>query len=212
MLSFLADWAWVLARALSGALILAFWGLHARHQRINRLSRMNESCAVLSIMALSVGMFVVWGPLKILTASSWGDGWCRWASCPGWILERQLLFLLASGATAIAAMALNAAAHAQLGRRSYDGVLVDDESKKGQGLVTGGIYAHVENPMYWSIMLAHLSAALGAGLRPELAAALPVSYVGMWLRVRSERAQMERVYGDAYREYASRFKRFRFLL
>jgi len=73
-------------------------------------------------------------------------------------------------------------------------------------LVTGGPYRHCRNPMY----LGHLIflAGLALALRSWLAAAVLAIHV-VWFdrRVREDEARLAALFGDPYRDYMTRVKR-----
>jgi protein-S-isoprenylcysteine O-methyltransferase Ste14 len=73
-------------------------------------------------------------------------------------------------------------------------------------LVTSGPYALTRNPMY----LGHLIFVLGLALafRSKLAAALGVGHaLRFWRRVHSDEERLQVLYGDEYRAYKMRVKR-----
>jgi protein-S-isoprenylcysteine O-methyltransferase Ste14 len=79
-------------------------------------------------------------------------------------------------------------------------------SRPPERIVASGPYRWTRNPMY----LGHLIflAGLAAALRSWAAAAVFLGHA-VWfdLRVREDEARLEKLFGDAYRDYRSRVKR-----
>ncbi len=105
----------------------------------------------------------------------------------------------------VAAVAFGAPAVAAFrrARTTVDPLHVDRAST----LVTSGIYARTRNPMYVAMTLAFAAWALWLG--GWWAWLGPAAFV-LWidrLQIRPEEAAMEALFGDAYRAYRSRVRR-----
>jgi protein-S-isoprenylcysteine O-methyltransferase Ste14 len=74
---------------------------------------------------------------------------------------------------------------------------------KATGLVSGGIYSRIRNPIYVSGTILVVGVALMMG-RPELLAILLVLIPVQIIRARREAAVLEAKFGDEYREYRKR--------
>ncbi|WP_210358050.1 methyltransferase family protein [Sphingomonas beigongshangi] len=80
--------------------------------------------------------------------------------------------------------------------------------RQDHALVTAGPFAHVRHPIYVAIALLLLATAIALGHVPRLVMALPLYALGTWLRIRVEEGLLLAAFGDAYRDYARRVKRF----
>ncbi len=74
-------------------------------------------------------------------------------------------------------------------------------------IITGGAYRYTRNPMYVAMALIQLGIGI-AVLNPWMVVLVPIS---LWLTyliaVRHEEAYLERKFGDPYREYKARVRR-----
>jgi protein-S-isoprenylcysteine O-methyltransferase Ste14 len=74
-------------------------------------------------------------------------------------------------------------------------------------LVTGGFFKFTRNPMYLGMVLALIGVALLLG---SLAAFLPIPVFAWWIQsrfIRQEETFLEETFGDAYREYRAKVRR-----
>ena len=89
-------------------------------------------------------------------------------------------------------------------------VRVDDKLfrfEKTTELVTSGIFRYIRHPMYSSLLLL----AWGIWLKQPLAATLPAALLAswlMWLTAKRDERECIEWFGDSYREYMTRTKRF----
>jgi protein-S-isoprenylcysteine O-methyltransferase Ste14 len=74
---------------------------------------------------------------------------------------------------------------------------------KATGLVSGGIYSRIRNPIYVSGMILVVGVVLMMG-KPKLLAILLVLMPAQIIRARREAAVLEAKFGDEYREYRQR--------
>jgi len=116
---------------------------------------------------------------------------------PGWLTIPGLLLI-------VAALALLQRSHADLGR-NYCGRL---EIIRDAQLVSSGVYRYARHPMYLSIFVFALGQALlvpnWIGGPSTLVSSLLIHAV----RVPREEAMMEDYYGDAWRAYRARTRRY----
>ncbi len=81
----------------------------------------------------------------------------------------------------------------------------DVEFKQGHKLVQQGPYRFVRHPIYTSILLMCLGAAIGRGSSAAFAA-LPCVFAGFWIKLRQEERLMERHFPDDYPAYKARVR------
>lgn len=79
--------------------------------------------------------------------------------------------------------------------------------ERARALVTGGVYRITRNPMYLGMVLLLLAWAvqLGAALA-LLAPPLFIAYIGRF-QIRPEEQRLQALFGDAYRAYCARVRR-----
>lgn len=75
-------------------------------------------------------------------------------------------------------------------------------------LVTWGPFAVIRNPIYVALFVWILVMALALGHWRGLVLAVPLYWIGTWMRVRREEALLRAQFGIAYDAYAARVKRF----
>lgn len=136
-----------------------------------------------------------WALLFVVAA--WSIGWALGLAAP---LEQPL----PGGMLVIAGVAL-----AVWGRLTFAkaGTEVMPASPANKVLVTGGPFRFTRNPMYCGILIITLGIALIVGTLTMLAA--PIAFF-LWVNFVSipfEEAKMERQFGDAYRDYKRKVRR-----
>src|SRR5579863_9245314 len=143
-------------------------------------------------------------PPPILYAGTFVVGWLidRWVPCaPHWLRPAPLHWL---GWALIVAGVLFAASAAGLFVRRR--TTLHPGGRPAQ-LVTTGPFALTRNPMYVSLTLVYLGAALVlARLWPLLLVVLPWAAVN-WLVIPFEEARLADIFGAAYAEYRRRVRR-----
>jgi len=77
------------------------------------------------------------------------------------------------------------------------------EVDPGQAVVTRGPYRWIRHPSYTGLLLIVAGFCLAAGSWLSLAACLILPLPAIVRRIRVEEAELERVLGDAYRDYAT---------
>ena len=99
----------------------------------------------------------------------------------------------------------------RLRRARKQGIVRVDEKlfrfEKTTELVTSGIFRYIRHPMYSSLLLL----AWGIWLKQPLAATLPAALLAswlMWLTAKRDERECIEWFGDSYREYMTRTKRF----
>jgi protein-S-isoprenylcysteine O-methyltransferase Ste14 len=75
-------------------------------------------------------------------------------------------------------------------------------------LVTWGPFATLRHPIYTGIFLLVIAVAIAFGHWRGLVVAVPLYWLGTWLRVREEERLLHARFGDEYEGYAARVKRF----
>lgn len=75
-------------------------------------------------------------------------------------------------------------------------------------LVTWGPYAWTRNPIYWGNFLVGLGMTLSSACFPLAILYVPLFWLEYYLIVRAEEAQLLKLFGERYREYAARVPRF----
>lgn len=114
-----------------------------------------------------------------------------------------LLLIVSAWLVTEAAVRLNRA-------RKQDIVRVDEKLfrfEKTTELVTAGIFRYIRHPMYSSLLLL----AWGIWLKQPLAATLPVALLTswlLWLTAKRDEQECLQYFGERYREYMTRTKRF----
>jgi len=74
-------------------------------------------------------------------------------------------------------------------------------------LVTGGVYAVTRNPMYLSLLLFYAGLAIAFNLWWAIVLAPAVILAMDWLVIGKEEAYLQRRFGDDYRRYRERVRR-----
>ena len=74
-------------------------------------------------------------------------------------------------------------------------------------LVTDGPYRYTRNPLYIGLTTIYVGIALASGMLWLLVTLVPVLAVMNWKIVRREEQFLEAKFGDAYRDYKSRVRR-----
>ncbi|HXZ67562.1 MAG TPA: isoprenylcysteine carboxylmethyltransferase family protein [Alphaproteobacteria bacterium] len=107
------------------------------------------------------------------------------------------LIILAGGGLAAWGRATFAAAKTQ----------VNPASVKNDKLVETGPFKFTRNPMYLGMVIISLGAAVLGGLAPLFAVPLLTFLLDNFVIIPFEEAKMERQFGDAYRDYKARVRR-----
>jgi len=131
--------------------------------------------------------------------AAWAAGWSLGLPVAAW-LEQPVAGVL----VVIAGMATTV-----WGRLAFAkaGTEVMPASPANKALVTGGPFGFTRNPMYLGLLAITIGIALIVGTLTMLAA--PVAFF-LWVNFVSipfEEAKMERQFGDMYREYKKRVRR-----
>lgn len=144
---------------------------------------------------------VPWPPIiyAATLAAAWLlESWLPLPTLPESLLLRWIgavIFLAALGLGLAGAMALRAAG------------TTFDPTRPADALATQGIYARTRNPLYVAALIAFLG--LGLALRSTwLLIAVPAVAVALVkLAIEPEEAYLERRFGEAYRRYRARVRR-----
>lgn len=88
-----------------------------------------------------------------------------------------------------------------------DGAEIIPSSEAHSTLVVGGPYRFTRNPMYLGLVVIGIGAALFAGTGPMWLVPIVVFVLDNFLIIPFEERSMERAYGDAYRQYKARVRR-----
>ena len=107
------------------------------------------------------------------------------------------LIILAGGALAAWGRATFAAAKTQ----------VNPASAKNDKLVETGPFKFTRNPMYLGMVIISIGAAILGGLAPLFAVPVLTFLLDEFIIIPFEEAKMERQFGDAFRAYKSRVRR-----
>lgn len=139
----------------------------------------------------------IWGLLFVLVA--WGVGYAAGIQAPSWLDHPALGTLVL-----IAGLAL-----AGWGRLTFAkaGAEIRPASPKNSHLVTNGPFRFTRNPMYLGIFVMTIGLMLIIGTPTMLLA--PIAFF-LWVNFISipfEEAKMERQFGEAYRNYQRRVRR-----
>ena len=184
-----------LALFAASTLALAWVSRHAlRHPRSHGFSRFLAWVAIVALLVLNFRGFRAWfaDPFSPRQIASW-------------ILLFGSLFLLVS-----AVALLKARGHGG-GTSEADAAGRGDEPlyafERTSALVTTGVYGYVRHPMYASL----LWLAWGVFLKRPTATAAGLAGAAtalLWLTARAEEREDLAFFGDAYREYMERTRRF----
>lgn len=79
--------------------------------------------------------------------------------------------------------------------------------RSDHGLITGGPFALVRNPIYLAMMLMLIAAALAFGHLQMLLFAVPLFFIGTVIRVLREERLLRAQFGEMYDAYAARTSR-----
>lgn len=79
--------------------------------------------------------------------------------------------------------------------------------REDHGLITGGPFAWVRNPIYLAMLMMMVAAALALGRAPMLIVAIPFFFIGTVIRVVREERLLRAQFGAAYDAYAARVSR-----
>jgi protein-S-isoprenylcysteine O-methyltransferase Ste14 len=82
------------------------------------------------------------------------------------------------------------------------------QTRSDHALVTWGPFAWVRNPIYVALFALQLAFAIGFGHWRALIPAIPLYWLGTWIRVAEEEKLLRAQFGAAYDAYARRVKRF----
>ena len=115
--------------------------------------------------------------------------------------DRMLCFT-AGTALLLLGMAIGCWARGVLGRNWSNVVTI----KVGHELVQSGPYRWVRHPIYTGLLLAVAGSALAQDLWVDLAA-VPLVFLGFWVKLRREEEWMTVQFGEAYASYARRTAR-----
>lgn len=140
------------------------------------------------------------GLLLTYTALVLYVGWGPSVLPGGWRIQ---IWLLLPGATSLGAHAwLLLRAHLDLRARWSNQLVIQPEHQ----LCTTGVYRKIRHPMYTGVLAWALGALL-VGQHLMWLATLPL-VLGVVLRVRDEEAMLEAHFGEAWRAYRARTRRF----
>lgn len=81
-------------------------------------------------------------------------------------------------------------------------------TRSAHELVTHGPFASVRHPIYVAVFGMLIAGAAAVGHLTTLAVAAPMYWIGTMLRVSAEERLLHKTFGEAYRAYAARVKRF----
>jgi protein-S-isoprenylcysteine O-methyltransferase Ste14 len=134
------------------------------------------------------------------TLFSWlaAPGWYAWAALP--LPAEARLAGLVLAWTALPALAWMFQA---LGANISPTVMI----RRSHQLVTEGPYCYIRHPLYTFAGIMYVGIGLAAA-NALLLALMPVGFYSLVLRTPLEEAELERRFGDAYREYKARTGRF----
>lgn len=142
------------------------------------------------VVLQSVGIALASGPTRIV-----GESWLDGLAAP----RTWLTALTIGGAAALFFWAA---------RTMGANWSIVARMRQGHELVTGGPFALVRHPIYLAMLLFLLSLAAATAHERSLWLALPVFVTGTLIRTTREEALLLAQFGGAYRDYASRVKRF----
>ncbi len=156
----------------------------------SEVTRQRDSGSMLGVAVQGLAFFVVgFGPLKLILGAPDGTA----------IAEMIAVFALAA-----AVIGLFFASSRAMGRNWAIVARTRDDHQ----LVTWGPFAVVRNPIYIALFAWILVMALALGHWRGLILAVPLYWIGTWMRVRREEALLRTQFGADYDAYAARVKRF----
>ncbi|HLH50272.1 MAG TPA: isoprenylcysteine carboxylmethyltransferase family protein [Roseiarcus sp.] len=109
------------------------------------------------------------------------------------------------GAALVAIGVAFSAAAALLFRR--EGTELNPISSANRKLVTSGPFQYTRNPMYLSLVVISLGAAIWIGAWPMFLAPLATFATANWVHIPFEEAKMRRQFGETYDAYARKVRR-----
>lgn len=149
-----------------------------------------DSGSMLGVAVQGLAFFAVgFGPLKLILGAPDGPA---------------LAEIIAVLALAGAVLALFFASSRAMGRNWAIVARTRDDHQ----LVTWGPFAVIRNPIYVALFAWVLVMALALGHWRGLVVAVPLYWIGTWMRVRREEALLRAQFGADYDAYAARVKRF----
>lgn len=149
-----------------------------------------DSGSMLGVAVQALGFALVgFGPLKLILTGS--DNF----------VIGEVILVLVGGAAVIG---LFMASSRAMGRNWAIVARTRDDHQ----LVTWGPFAVVRNPIYVALFLWILIMALALGHWRGLILAVPLYWIGTWMRVQREEKLLRAEFGAAYDAYAARVKRF----
>lgn len=90
---------------------------------------------------------------------------------------------------------------------AVEGTEIKPTSSANKKLVTRGPFLHTRNPMYLGVIMVTLGIAFAVGTFPFFVVPLATFFLVNIVFVPFEEAKMERQFGDAYRAYKKRVRR-----
>ncbi len=149
-----------------------------------------DSGSMLGVAVQALAFFAVgFGPLKLMLGAPDGPA----------IAEAIAVLVLAG-----AVLALFFASSRAMGRNWAIVARTRDDHQ----LVTWGPFAVIRNPIYVALFVWILVMALALGHWRGLILAVPLYWIGTWMRVQREEALLRGQFGADYDAYAARVKRF----
>lgn len=170
----------------AAALLLA----RSRRGGAKEVAAQRDSGSMAGVAVQALGFVAVgFGPLNLIVGA------------PGTFAIGQLVAVLALIAATIG---LFVASSRAMGRNWA----IVARTREDHQLVTWGPFAVIRNPIYAALFIWILTMALALGHWRGLILAVPLYWIGTWMRVTREERLLRAQFGAAYDAYATRVKRF----